>query len=507
MEDNVNLSQRLINEDENIISTSKKEKISLDKSLEIENSNYLQKDDSIIKIKKKENEARRPQHILRTEIFIWINIIMTIAFLCIPVINFCIFSIPYILFGLIRLFLLLSYTVKNTIILEIIALVYSFLLGFIIKSVLFLTYKDVLKSDEQNSSIIQLFGINSNYYITFGNDLLICLISFLSIIVKKHYSNKKLDKHFYYSTKPIKVALWCLLISVIGFNSSSISIISLVILFCTQIILITFNKSKTFMFVLKVISYINICALFLLYVGITTMNTFSVLFNTIFDENKKVLELIGIVKIELSNYSNVLYYVCLSISIVFEGLVIKRINQYEHSEQIELEKEKKSKLSKNIIEFIGIIITICWMSYYHIILSIIVFIWLGFSFFNPDSKKIKYIFNSICLFLCLIYINVILGLCLMIDINTIPSYVIIDVNNCFKGILFNIILLPMIYHNKVFKDIDPIENLQPIEKEKYDKMNNNIALLLNNENIENKEEEKSKSTLFKRLLLKYLIFQ
>ena len=232
MEENVNLSQIfIINEDDNIINTPKKQNTTDIQQLEVSISND---NEPIMIIEKKQNEAKRPEHILRREIFILNNIIMTVALLCIPVINFCLFSIPYIAFGLIRLFLLLSYTVEKQFIFEIITLVYSLLLGFIIKLILFLTYKDELIINN-NNSIIQLFGINSNYYITFGNDLLICIFTLISIIVKNKYIHKKLDKHFYYSTKLIKVALWFLLIAVIGFNSSSISIISLVILLCTHI--------------------------------------------------------------------------------------------------------------------------------------------------------------------------------------------------------------------------------------------------------------------------------
>lgn len=91
IEENVNLSQIfIINEDDNIINTPKKQNTTDIQQLEVSISND---NEPIMIIEKKQNEAKRPEHILRREIFILNNIIMTVALLCIPVINFCLFSI------------------------------------------------------------------------------------------------------------------------------------------------------------------------------------------------------------------------------------------------------------------------------------------------------------------------------------------------------------------------------------------------------------------------------
>ena len=59
-------------------------------------------------------------------IIIWKNIIMTIVLLSIPVINFGIFSFPYIALGLVRLFFSLNYKTELQYIFEIIPFGYSF---------------------------------------------------------------------------------------------------------------------------------------------------------------------------------------------------------------------------------------------------------------------------------------------------------------------------------------------------------------------------------------------
>ena len=98
MEENVDMNQHLLRngDDDEIICTSSKKKEILPLEIAIEKNNI--KEDQLINIRKKNNnELTIKKHITRREIIIWKNIIMTIVLLSIPVINFGIFSFPYIL--------------------------------------------------------------------------------------------------------------------------------------------------------------------------------------------------------------------------------------------------------------------------------------------------------------------------------------------------------------------------------------------------------------------------
>ena len=509
MEENVDMNQHLLRngDDDEIICTSSKKKEILPLEIAIEKNNI--KEDQLINIRKKNNnELTIKKHITRREIIIWKNIIMTIVLLSIPVINFGIFSFPYIALGLVRLFFSLNYKTELQNIFEIIPFGYSLMIGLICKLVLHLNYKE-----NQSSSIIKLLGISSDYFFTFGNDFIVFIASILSMIVEIIFINKDCNKHLYYSKHSIRNVLWILLIAVIGFNCAYTSIASLIIVIIIQIILIFFIKLKRNITLLKGICYFIFFALLSLYGGMTFVNAANIESLKMDEFLAKEIGIFSIKNINDPYYSYILYYVFLSVCLALVGLVIKRINQYQHREKRRKEKKQSSTIVEYIVLNIGRIMIVCWISYYHILLSIILFILFWVSCIELQSKKIIIYLNSIILFTDFVYVNIIS----FVSLNTKDNqnekesyfvYLIIPLTNYLEKFALYCIPLPFIYivlnniSNKKIWNENPIEDIQPIEKDKY-------FILENREKKqpqENEQEENPKRTLFKKLILKYLIF-
>ena len=121
---------------------------------------------------------------------------------------------------------------------------------------------------------------------------------------------------------------------------------------------------------------------------------------------------------------------------------------------------------------------VCWISYYHILLSIILFILFWVSCIELQSKKIIIYLNSIILFTVFVYVNIIS----FVSLNTKDNqnekesyfvYLIIPLTNYLEKFALYCIPLPFIYivlnniSNKKIWNENPIEDIQPIEKDKY----------------------------------------